>query len=507
MRSDSGSIFGADGKMQRFSINSNTNKTGIDAAGRIGQLLRGWRGRASQILREESGQALVLAAVSMTALMGAMALGVDVGFIHYKQSQLQTAADSAAIAAGLELGNCSDSVCANMKTAAAQALIEDGITTSTITPSSACTVTNTSGLAMIINVGPCVLGTSDPNNNNTHMAEVVLTEQQSMFFGALVGFPKMNLVARAEAGDSYINTANTGGNCVWAGSITFNSSDGNFNLTNCGIYDNGSLTTNSGDSVTATDFLYYGTWSPDNCGTGSSACTWNIGGTDTGSPTHTTTQQSDPLASLTAPSQPATEDSGNCSISNQDCWGNSVTAGKAVSVPPGYYGGGININSNVIVNLSPGLYYFNGSLDVDSGATLECTTCTEGGAGVTLYFTSGSFQPNSSSTVTLNAPATGYTSNNDVANMLVWQSSTNSSGMDLDASTSVTLNGIIYLPDAELTLNSGSGTTINAGASASAVDVQSMMVDSGVTFDVNGSQSLLGGGGSSKTLGSFALAE
>ena len=176
-------------------------------------------------------------------------------------------------------------------------------------------------------------------------------------------------------------------------------------------------------------------------------------------------------------------------------------------MPAGYYGGGININSGVTVNFSPGLYYFNGSVNVSSGATLECTTCT-GGKGVTLYFTSGSFQPNSGSTVTLSAPATGSTSNGDVANMLIWQSSTNSSGMDMDASTTVTLNGIIYLPDATLTLNSGSGTTINSGATSTAVDVKGLIVNSGVTFDINGSQALLGGGAPTQTLSSsFALAE
>jgi hypothetical protein len=79
--------------------------------------------------------------------------------------------------------------------------------------------------------------------------------------------------------------------------------------------------------------------------------------------------------------------------------------------------------------------------------------------------------------------------------------------MDLDAGSSSYFNGIIYLPDATLTLNSASGTTINSGASATAVDVQSLMVDSSITFDLNGSQALLGGGGSSQTLGSFALAE
>jgi hypothetical protein len=174
---------------------------------------------------------------------------------------------------------------------------------------------------------------------------------------------------------------------------------------------------------------------------------------------------------------------------------------------PGYYSSGINLNSNVTVNLTPGLYYMNGSINVNSGATLECTTCTgTGTSGVTLYFTSGSLQPNSGSTVTLSAPASALSNCASCANMLIWTSSTNGSGLILDAGSASYYNGIIYLPDGQLTLNSGSGATINGLASSTAVDAQSLMVDSGITFDLNGSQSLLGGS-ASQTLGSFALAE
>jgi hypothetical protein len=422
--------------------------------------------------------------------MGAMALAVDVGNIHYQQVKLQTAADSAALAAGLELGNCSDAVCTNMKTAASQALIEDGITTSSVTPSvNVCSTSATTGLGMIINVGPCILGTTDPNHGNAHMAEVVLTQPQGTIFGRILGIPTMNLVAHAEAGDAYINSSG-GGNCIWTNGLYFNSSNGAFNLTGCGIYDNGALQTDNGDSVTSTStFLYYGSWSPNNC---NSSCTWTLGDSET-QPTHTTTQQADPLASMTAPSQPS------ASTTASDTTPNSGT-----TLQPGYYANGINLNSNVSVNLAPGLYYMNGSINVDSGATLTCTGCTAG-QGVTLYFTNGSFQPNSGATVTLSAPTTDAT-NNAVANMLIWQSSSNSSGMDMDASTTVTLNGIIYLPDATLTFNSGSGTTVNAAATSTAIDANQIWVDSGITVNVNGSNGLLGGG-SGQTLGSFALAE
>jgi Flp pilus assembly protein TadG len=448
-------------------------------------------GRATmKLLKNESGQAVVLSALCLTTLMGAMALAVDVGNIQYQEMQLQTAADSAAVAAGLELGNCSNAVCTNMKNAAAKALNEDGITTAVITPTTnQCSVSSSSGLAMIINVAPCVLGASDPNHGNTHMAEVVLTQPQKTIFGAIFGVSTMNLVARAEAGDAYINTS-AGGNCIWTNGLQFNSSNGAFNLTGCGMYDNGNLQTNSGDGVTSTStFLYYGSWSPNNC---NSSCNWSLGDSET-QPTHTTTQQADPLAGTSAPGQPA------ASTTASDTTPNSGT-----TLQPGYYANGINLNSGVSVNLTPGLYYMNGSINVDSGATLTCTGCT-GGQGVTLYFTNGSFQPNSGSTVTLSAATTNAT-NNAVANMLVWQSSTNSSGMNMDASTTVTLNGIIYLPDATLTLNSGSGTTINASATSTAVDANDIIVNSGVTFDVNGSGALLGGGGG-QTLGSFALAE
>jgi Flp pilus assembly protein TadG len=437
-----------------------------------------------KISGDESGQVLVLVALSLTLLMGAMALAIDVGFVRFQQRQLQTAADAAAIAAGLELGNCNNTVCANMQTAAATALKEDGITTTTITPTAnQCTVSTTSGLAMIINVAPCVLGASDPNNGNTHMAEVVLTQPQRTFFGGIIGVRTWNLVARAEAGDSYINANTSGGNCLYTNGLAFNSSDGTFVLNSCGIYDNGNLQTDNGDSVTASTFLYYGTWSPNNC---NSSCTWNIGGSNT-PPAHTTSPQSNPLASLTPPSQPATSTT------------NTQTPNSGATLQPGYYPNGFNLNSNVSVTLNAGLYYMGGSINVNSGATLT-------GTGVELYFVNGSLQPNSGSTLQLTAPATTSSTAGTTANMLVWEASSNGSGMTIDTGSSSYFNGIIYLPTQTLTLNSGSGVTINNGATATALDVNNMIVDDNETFKINGSGGYLGGS-PSKILGSFALSE
>jgi len=492
MRSDTDLDFLSADKTKWLIKNLNSSKTGMNNAARSShQQLRAGTGLWSRFVSDESGQALVLAAVSLTALMGAMSLAIDVGYIHYKQSQLQTAADSAAIAAGLELGNCSDSVCTNMKTAAAQALIEDGITSATITASSSCTVSKSSGLAMIINVAPCVLGTGDPNNGNTHIAEVVLTQPQNMFFGALIGFPKMNLVARAEAGDSYINTASSGGNCIYANSIEFNS-NATLTANNCSVYDNGNFQTNTNETVTASTFLYYGSWSPNNC---NKTCSWTLGSSESQA-THTTTQQSNPLATTyaTAPSKPAT--------TYTNVTFNSNTGVN--NIGPGYYQGDLNINSNTTVNLSPGLYYFDGSLNVDSNSTLECTGCT-GGLGVTLYFNSGSLQANSNSTVQLTAATTGSQTNGALPNMVLWGGS-GASNMAIDSNSQSYSNGIIYLPTLQLTLNSNAKVLMNSGSSATALVVNDLMLDSNEDFVINGSGGYLGGG-SGQTLGTFALAE
>ncbi len=486
MRDDHDRTRHADAVTQSFSDGSNPGRPGRRAAERRGSQMRSGKDGAARNLRDQSGQAMVLSAMCFPLLIAGMALAIDVGNIHYRQRQLQTAADAAAIAAGLEISNCANTACTNMSTAAEKALIEDGITTATITPTTnQCTVSSSTGLAMIINVGPCVLGSSDPNNGNTNMAEVVLTEPQTTIFGALFNFSKTNLEARSEAGEAYIQSAPSGGNCIYTDSLSFNSSDGTFTLNNCGIYDNGNLQTDNGDSVKASTFLYYGTWSPNNC---NNSCTWTLGDSET-QPAHTTTAQSDPLASLAPPTKPA-----NSSTAS------NTTPSNGATLQPGYYPNGINLNSNVSVSLASGLYYMNGSINVDSGATIT-------GTGVELYFTSGGLQLNSGSTAQLTAPTTTSSTAGTTAGMLVWQSSTNSNGMDIDSGSSSYFTGVIYLPDATLTLNSGASVTVNSSATYTDIDANSIIVNSGENFEINSSGGYLGSGSSSPTLGSFAVAE
>ena len=67
--------------------------------------------------------------------------------------------------------------------------------------------------------------------------------------------------------------------------------------------------------------------------------------------------------------------------------------------------------------------------------------------------------------------------------LLIWEPSTNSSGMTIDTSSSSYFTGTIYMPNGELTLNSGAGVTINA-AGVAAVDVANFMVNDSEHFNV-----------------------
>lgn len=59
--------------------------------------------RIARFARNEDGAVMVMVAVAMVALLGVTALAVDLGLAYYQQQKLQTALDSAALAASQEL--------------------------------------------------------------------------------------------------------------------------------------------------------------------------------------------------------------------------------------------------------------------------------------------------------------------------------------------------------------------------------------------------------------------
>jgi len=427
-----------------------------------------------ELLKGERGTILTMTALSLTLLTSFLALAIDVGHLYYTQRQLQTLADSAAMAGALEASTCGTPNCAVIQTAAATALTEGGSPAPTLFLQ--CAAASGTGLLLTINNGPCALGSSDPNNLNANYVEAVVVEQVPTFFARIFGVSTVQISARAEAGKSTpaspcLNITGTSGQ-----TLTLNSgasiTDAGSSTCSVNVNSNGAPAAmeNAGATVNVGAYTVHGT-------------VWDNGGSYTPAPTTGSAVAPDPIAAeitagtITAPTQPA--------LSSTCC--NPVSA--ATTLQPGYYSSGLNFNgSGYAVTLASGLYYFGGSMVV-GGVNLT-------GSNVTLYFANGSLTMNSASTMTLTAPSTGST-----AGMLIWQATTDSSSMILDSSSSSSWVGAIYLPDAQLTLNGGS-TAVAYGM----VESQSLMLNSAISLSCSSMPGGVCPGGSGAANGSAAIA-
>jgi len=427
-----------------------------------------------ELLKGERGTILTMTALSLTLLTSFLALAIDVGHLYYTQRQLQTLADSAAMAGALEASTCGTPNCAVIQTAAATALTEGGSPAPTLFLQ--CAAASGTGLLLTINNGPCALGSSDPNNLNANYVEAVVVEQVPTFFARIFGVSTVQISARAEAGKSTpaspcLNITGTSGQ-----TLTLNSgasiTDAGSSTCSVNVNSNGAPAAmeNAGATVNVGAYTVHGT-------------VWDNGGSYTPAPTTGSAVAPDPIAAeitagtITAPTQPA--------LSSTCC--NPVSA--ATTLQPGYYSSGLNFNgSGYAVTLASGLYYFGGSMVV-GGVNLT-------GSNVTLYFANGSLTMNSASTMTLTAPSTGST-----AGMLIWQATTDSSPMILDSSSSSSWGGAIYLPDAQLTLNGGS-TAVAYGM----VESQSLMLNSAISLSCSSMPGGVCPGGSGAANGSAAIA-
>ena len=408
------------------------------------------------IVRDDNGQVIVLVVLCMAILLGFVALSIDVGQLLYTKVQLQTAADAAAFAGALEIQQCGTTAnCAVMQTAAKSAMSENGLTADTF--GIQCAAASATGTTLTLNNGPCALGASDPSFGNNNYVEAVVTKHQPTIFAGILGISAVNVMARAEAGlvsSDYCLYISTGNTSTGAGTAMTMNSGGQLDAT-CGIIDDSGATSamwlNSGSHLSATTIDVHGTYS------------YNGGAHYTPTPTNYAAAVADPLSWVPRPTVGG-------------CTNVQPIGSKGQVLNPGTYCG-VNLNSGASLTLNPGLYIMNGYINVGSGATLS-------GAGVTLYFPSGTMQMNSGSTVNLTAPSSGT-----YAGILLYQSPSNSAGMNLNSGSASLWQGAIYLPGATLTINSGGNA-----AAYTIIDVKSLIIDSGAKFNIASDYSSLPGG-------------
>jgi Flp pilus assembly protein TadG len=174
---------------------------------------------SKKVLRDETGQVLVIAALSMTGLLGFMALATDVGVLLRSRRSVQTAADAAATAAALNYlhtASTSSAIAAG-KAAAGSNGVTDG----------------TGGAAVTISIPPA----DGPNAGSALFAESQVSKPSNTIFMGMFGFHTMTVGARAVAG-----TPTNGAVCIWimAPSGASMELQGSYNIQapGCGIYVN-----------------------------------------------------------------------------------------------------------------------------------------------------------------------------------------------------------------------------------------------------------------------------
>ena len=311
-----------------------------------------------RFLDDRRANTAIMFALSMPILVGMAGLGVETGYWYFKQRELQTAADVAAIAGAVE--KRSGKAYAAIQAAATTEAVEHGYVAGTI----------------IVN-NPPTSGT----HIDTKSVEVLLTMPATRFFSQLFAGDSVTLHARGVA------FANDGGQaCILAldptasGAVTFTGN--NLTLINgCNVMSNSlsdsSLVVNGSADVTVPCVLAAGGLSVDE----------GLNLTDCTEPQSNVPPAADPFAGLP---QPAV--GGPCL---------TLPSGNgAATLSPGRYCGGGNLKGDK--TFLPGTYVMDGG-DFRINASANVT-----GSGVTFFMANNATTNfNGTASINLSAPTSG----------------------------------------------------------------------------------------------------
>jgi hypothetical protein len=163
--------------------------------------------------------------------------------------------------------------------------------------------------------------------------------------------------------------------------------------------------------------------------------------------------------------------------------------------------GDLSLSSGTTLNLTPGTYiFYDASISVNGGATFECTTCTPGGAGVTIILTGdssggksniGTLSINGGANVSLNAPLTN--SFNSAFNGVLFYMDknavpTNGNGnapVSLNGDGNVQLTGGMYFPSVNVNY-SGNVASSNSATACTEIVGDSVQFTGNSTMNING---------------------
>jgi hypothetical protein len=373
--------------------------------------------------RDERGQALIVIAIALGALLLGVGLALDTGQLFVARRAAQTAADAGAWAGAAVL--YAGGSAAQARTAAATDATRNGYTDG--------------GFVTVITASPPTSGTyaNDPGYVEVTITEQVLTR---FLFGATAGRTAISVkavagLARSGSGQAVIVTRPTGKTTLTlSGSASFTVVGGG---TNTNTSDSDAISIASGQ-LTATFHRVTGNVKAGDAARMSPA------------PTTGVAAAADPFLALAGPSTTGLPTFGGQTITN-----------ATVTLNPGIYSGLISVGNLGIARLNAGTYIFRAGLTTTGTGSLILA----GAGGVLIYNANGSYPAAGGSCGSLSLAGTGTmtlaaSKTGSYAGMLIFQHRTCAGSVAVTVRTGTSLSGTIYVPAATLTMTAANNVTI-----------------------------------------------
>lgn len=383
-----------------------------------------------------------LVAVSLVALLGVVALVMDLGIMQERKRDVQGSADMAALAAATVLfqnwysgtpmyrgSGPKDIATANaLAIAKANGYNNDGITNTVTVHVADATVTHVNASY------PTLDGVPFPNG----YAEVIITYNEPVRFSGVFGATNLPVTARSLARGLYVGTGN---------GIILLDPHASGSLTIKGTGNSGVITVNNGSVFVDSDSSSAGSASGSHAlvndskgfvSPGGFSPPANFVGTKTVGPAIP-----DPLRALPDLGLASVQQS--LGLANQ-----SYPSGSDYTMNPGVYNGDFNPSGNV--TLKPGIYVINGNITM-AGQGNSVT-----GVGVTLFFTGGFSTTGSWKNAGWNmtAPTTG-----PFAGIALYQSRTSTGGFKTAGNGDITITGTFYAASTNVDFGGNGSLIVN----------------------------------------------
>jgi len=393
--------------------------------------------------RDDRGQALILIAIALGALLLGVGLALDTGQLFVARRAAQTAADAGAWAGAAVL--YAGGSAAQARSAAATDATRNGYTDG--------------GFVTVTTASPPASGTyaNDPGYIEVTITEQVLTR---FLLGATGSRSAITVratagLARSGSGEAIVVTRASGSSTLTLNGSTRLTVSGGGTSTNS--TSNTAINIGSGGLLTGTFHRVTG----------------NVSGTVAGrmspAPSVGVPATADPFAAVAGPSTTSLP----------------VFAGLTITTPvtlsPGVYTSLVTVGNSGVASLNPGNYVFRAGLRTTGTGSLVIA----GSGGVLLYNANASYPAAGGACGNLSLAGTGTMSlsasrTGSYAGMLLFQDRSCTNGAAISVRTGTTLNGTLYVPAATLTL-----TLVNNLTIASQIVAYELAVTGNNTLTVN----------------------